>query len=111
MTDTPIASCLPTPGPWDYNEVGLVYGQGPGDSDGAPFVCDACLDCSMGMSPEEEANARLIAAAPELLATLEQAVAALNTAPRFRVPSLDTDSYKIAALCDRVIAKAKGGAQ
>jgi hypothetical protein len=48
--------------------------------------------------------------APEVIAALEQAVAALNTAPRFRVPLLDTDSYRIAALCDRAIAKAKGGA-
>ena len=49
--------------------------------------------------------------APTLLEALQQAVAALNTAPRFAVPSLDTDSYRIAALCDLAIAKAKGGAQ
>lgn len=49
--------------------------------------------------------------APELLAALEQAVAALNTAPRFAVPSLDVDSYQVASICDRAIAKAKGGAQ
>jgi hypothetical protein len=42
-----------------------------------------------------------------LLEALEQAVAALNTVPRFQVPSLATDSYRIAALCDRVIARAK----
>jgi hypothetical protein len=49
--------------------------------------------------------------APDLVAALEQAVAALNTAPRFRVASLDTDSYRIASICDRAIAKAKGGAR
>lgn len=49
-------------------------------------------------------------AADDLLAALEQAVEALNTVPRFRVPHLDTDSYAIASLCDRTIAKAKGGA-
>jgi hypothetical protein len=49
-------------------------------------------------------------AASNLLGALEQAVQALNTAPRFAVPHLDTDSYKIAAVCDRAIAKAKGGA-
>jgi hypothetical protein len=49
-------------------------------------------------------------AADDLLAALEQAVQALNTAPLFRVPHLNTDSYKIAAVCDRAIAKAKGGA-
>jgi hypothetical protein len=50
-------------------------------------------------------------AAPDFLAALEQAVAALNTVPRFRVHSLDTDSYRIAALCDRAIANAKEAGQ
>jgi hypothetical protein len=50
------------------------------------------------------------AAAPDLLAALTQAVAALNTAPRFSVPCLGTDSYAIAAICDRAIGKARGGA-
>jgi len=50
-----------------------------------------------------------------LLAVLQQALAALNTAPRFGVRSLGTDSYRIAALCDAAIARAvlargKGGA-
>jgi hypothetical protein len=47
-------------------------------------------------------------AAPDLLAALEKAVIALNTARRFRVPKLDTDSYAIAAHCGRAIAKATG---
>jgi hypothetical protein len=50
---------------------------------------------------------RLRLAASDLLEALEQAVAALNTVPRFQVPSLATDSYRIAVLCDRAIAKAK----
>jgi hypothetical protein len=45
-----------------------------------------------------------------VIAALMQAVVALNTAPRFRVPSLDTDSYAIAAECDKAIATAKRGA-
>lgn len=53
---------------------------------------------------------RLRLAASDLLAALEQAVTALNTAPRFAIPNLESDSYKIAAMCDRAIAKAKGGA-
>ena len=61
--------------------------------------------------PPPDASAQLIAAASDMLAALEQAIAALNTAPRFPIPSLDTDSYRIAALCDVAIAKAKGGAQ
>jgi hypothetical protein len=59
-----------------------------------------------GASPTEPQRFR--SAATPLLAALTQAVAALNTAPRFTVPSLDTDSYAIAALCDRAIAKANG---
>lgn len=46
----------------------------------------------------------------DLLTALEQAVAALNTAPRFKVRSLNTDSYEIAARCDRAVAKAKPAA-
>jgi hypothetical protein len=49
-------------------------------------------------------------AARDLLAALEQAVAALNSVPRFPVPSLLSCSYRIAAICDKAIAKAKGGA-
>jgi hypothetical protein len=52
---------------------------------------------------------RLRLAARPLLAALEKALAALNQAPRFRVPGLDMDSYEIAALCDKAIAEAKGG--
>ena len=53
---------------------------------------------------------RLRLAAQDLLDALEQAVQALNTAPRFAVPHLDKDSYEIASVCDRAIAKAKGAA-
>lgn len=108
MTTT--LSCLPTPGPWAYNDHGLVYGTARDHSDEAPFVCDVSADYDT-MTAQEEANARLIVASPDLLAALEQAVTALNTAPRFAVPSLDTDSYRIARVCDLAIANAKGGAQ
>jgi hypothetical protein len=47
---------------------------------------------------------------PDLLAALEQAVEALNAAPRFKVPGLDTDSYRIASVCDAAIRKARVGA-
>jgi hypothetical protein len=54
---------------------------------------------------------RLRLAARDLLNAVQKAVAALNTAPRFAVQHLDTDSYAIAAECDRAIGKAtKGGA-
>lgn len=61
-------------------------------------------DCTEWTSPDET----LSQAASHLLEALELAVAALNTAPRFAVPGRDTNSYAIAAVCDRAIAKAKG---
>ena len=56
-----------------------------------------------------DADLRLHLAARDLLEALEQGLTALNSAPRFSVPSLDTDSYEIAATCEKAIAKAKGG--
>jgi hypothetical protein len=50
---------------------------------------------------DEEADS---VALHELFEALRLAQSALNTAPRFRVG--DTDSYKIAAVVDRAIAKA-----
>lgn len=62
------------------------------------------------------ANARLVAAAPEMLSALKLAVQALNAAPRFKVGANEygvggTDSYQIAAVVDAAIAKAKGERQ
>jgi len=51
-------------------------------------------------------DARLIVKAQEMFAALESALMALNTIPRTRVG--DTDSYKIAAELDKVIAEVKG---
>jgi len=58
----------------------------------------------------QDDDLRLRLAAGDLLDALRQAVQALNEAPRFPVPGLLTDSYRIAAICDRAIAKAKGDA-
>jgi hypothetical protein len=62
------AGAAPTPGPWTLNESGVVHG--PGDADGPPFVCDVTIDSSMGLTPQERANARLITSAPTLLEAL-----------------------------------------
>lgn len=57
-------------------------------------------------------SAALIDAAPELLKVCREALAALNTAPRFKVPAngislaRDTDSYAIAARLEKAITKA-----
>jgi hypothetical protein len=61
-----------TPGPWHTTGDGLVYAEPSFDDIEAPFICDA-TDDSQWRSPndEERANARLISAAPELLAALQ----------------------------------------
>ena len=93
-----------TPGPWEDNGNGLIYGQCSGDDDEAPFVADVCNDPN-AYTGQEQANARLITAALKMLDALLLAQRALNTAPRFRVG--DTDSYRIAAQVDAAI-KATG---
>jgi protein-arginine kinase activator protein McsA len=66
---------LHTPGPWQDNDAGLIYGQVTGDDDEAPFVCDCCAEPGSGEYTErEKANARLIAAAPQLLDALQELV-------------------------------------
>jgi hypothetical protein len=73
MTKTPY-----TKGPWEHGDNGLVYGQVSGEDDEAPFVCDVIADkerAGAGIrTSEEEANARLIATAPELLEAVEALV-------------------------------------
>jgi hypothetical protein len=56
---------------------------------------------------EPAVDLRLNLAAPALLAALQKALAALNTAPRFDVPCLGCDSYAIAAEAERAIAAAR----
>lgn len=64
-----------TPGPWSYD--GVLYIRGPNGEMVADFVEDD--ECSLarirgtGANLPQEANAHLIAAAPELLEALEEA--------------------------------------
>jgi hypothetical protein len=59
------------------------------------------------LSSWESADYRLRLAGPDLVEALGQALRALNSAPKFAVPSLATDSYEIAARCERALAKAR----
>jgi len=91
-----------TPEPWRIEE----------EAEGSVLVTDeqGVSICRCYQQPHDTwralDNALLIAAAPKRLAALLQAIVALNTAPRFRVPGLGDkmDSYDVAALCDRAIA-------
>jgi enoyl-CoA hydratase/carnithine racemase len=64
-----------TPGPWEDNGDGLIYGQCSGDDDmeEAPLVADVC-NVASDYTDQERANARLIAAAPSLLAACQMVV-------------------------------------
>lgn len=96
-----------TPGPWESNNNGLVYGQVSGDGDEAPLICDVIDDEAhrvLGiMSPVEEANAMLIAAAPELLAALKAAVKIVQL-----VDDSDGGQLDLLSRVHAVIAKAEG---
>jgi hypothetical protein len=54
-----------------------------------------------------EANAYLLAAAPELLGAVQLALRALNVAPRFKVPGAG-DSYEVCSQLERVLRKVEG---
>jgi hypothetical protein len=106
----------PTPGPWTCNESGMVRGSGPGDADGPPFVCDVAIDCSMGLTPRERANGRVITAAPrmlDVLRSLEDCLGILFESGRVDF-SLFEDAPLIAGLLEDardVLAEVKGEAQ
>ncbi len=95
-----------------------LYAANPGGLDWCQYDGDCePLEMVEVLSDDDDDTAEwhcedtsLPVAAPELLEALELAVAALNTAPRFtvRVQGTRTDSYDIAAACDRAVAKAKG---
>ncbi|MBY0513161.1 MAG: hypothetical protein K2P78_04525 [Gemmataceae bacterium] len=93
-----------TPGPWDVNDDLDIYSSHP-DMDEIVASCvghkiDAALFSDI--PGRAEANARLIAAAPDLLDSLEQMVAESDCG---RVPCMRTIDDARAA-----IAKAAGGA-
>jgi hypothetical protein len=85
-----------TPGPWEDNGSGLIFGQVSGDDDESPFVADVCNDGASGCySDQEQANALLISAAPELLKRCEQAQAVMQRAADL-LRELDFDDMAIA---------------
>ena len=57
-----------TPGPWEIVDERTVYGP-PNEHGSDRFICDVgdTLEALEGDCPEADANARLIAAAPDLL--------------------------------------------
>jgi hypothetical protein len=102
-----------TPGPWEYSHrnwkgqaserVWFVTGDHHDDEDGEPVCTAVCVvERNETSWPVCEANARLIAAAPALLAACESVVEAL------RGP-LPVDSANIVALLEGAIRAAQEG--
>ena len=89
-----------TPGPWEFQSpANYIEGRGvsiqAADDESVLFVdMDGELNCS-------EANARLIASAPDLLAALE----------RISEPDPDDTVENLAYLAAQAIAKARGGSE
>jgi hypothetical protein len=56
-----------TPGPWKISATGdHIFGREQGEPNGPTYVCTVSHNSSERLAPERNANARLIAAAPEL---------------------------------------------
>jgi len=99
-----------TPGPWHklcaVTQSGIcgasIYGQI--ESDGQPKLGSHIAEVFGQHTTIDEANARLIAAAPELLEACKAVLA--NADKRQLVATVETEE-----LCRAAIAKATGGAQ
>jgi hypothetical protein len=89
-----------TPGPWSYNQDEGGY-HGHVISTGDYIICDL-PDAGDGAAPHTEANARLIAAAPDMLSLLKR----LNEA--FYVKGTHKALLPVMAETKPLIARAKG---
>ena len=87
-----------TPGPWRNERGSGAYGRNVTADNGRRIVCETI--CS-----DHDANARLIAAAPDLLAACEAALRVLESEPECAIYKAHTEIVQAA------IVKARGEAQ
>jgi hypothetical protein len=87
-----------TPGPWVFVQDGLTLVRGVSDDDCHQVVADCASDFMT--NAECEANARLIAAAPDMLKALHKMVNAVGSRPTISVDEAD-------AIAKAAIAKAE----
>ena len=103
-----------TPGPWAANDDGLVLGNLDNYEGEAPLVCSCGESDDFNMEPSLQlANARLIAAAPDLLEAL-QGMAMLLSDVLSGAQSSEVQTRQVlnyaADLARAAIAKAEGRA-
>lgn len=103
-----------TPGPWNAKvdelvpERGAVYVEGPEGWD-RQSICD-CRYSDEGVE-RDEANAHLIAAAPDLYGALElarNALAAVRKHPKYPWKDQEGEGFPIEAFLDHALKKARG---
>ena len=87
-----------TPGPWFANSGGQVWSDRLNRPANALADVYSCTANERGQDEERNANARLIAAAPEMLEALRAAL-----------PGLESEGFDSAEIVRVAIAKATGG--
>ena len=108
-----------TPGPWQFNDLDASIWPGPMGSRRAPVATvftaaqpeSELSQESDHFTPEEAANARLIASAPDLLAILRRILAAHDSKNNGAVMGEAVLCPMFADIARAAIAKATGGAQ
>ncbi len=96
-----------TPGPWrvSNNGVGMSVSAGGIRISQSGYVGAACMQTQQADIERRNANARLIAAAPELLEALESVLCLA----RLKWGNLDKDANVVFESAESLIKKAKGG--
>ena len=97
-----------TPGPWNVGATDAETAEIDVVSEGRPYIC---LVLPGAVDGRTEANARLIAAAPELLMALRLASPALEYLRKQFPRSEHDDSIDALAITKSAIAKATGEQQ
>ena len=99
-----------TPGPWFWEGGGISGYTGKLWGSGGKKVFDSCAFENMWFSqhgPEDNANARLIAAAPDLLAALDHVIHVIEKSENWWIDCPDRGGLD-AELIRAAIAKARG---
>lgn len=103
-----------TPGPWRVNKKVNTSVEQATAPQGMVLICQCEDPDGARTNKEDEANARLIAAAPELLAAVEEAKAQIefiwqNYFPiAYKNGNVDKSSLMVINQCNEAIQKAKG---